>query len=67
MEDWQVKHSHPDFSTKLTTGFLDGVHPIVDAYELKVGITVDVWILLPRINAGLWFLEKIALRSSSQT
>ena len=23
---------------RLTTGFLDGTHPIVDVYELKVGL-----------------------------
>lgn len=36
VEEWQIKHSQPNPSAKLTTGFLDGTHPVVDAYELKV-------------------------------
>ena len=38
MEEWQVKHSGPDMPTRLTTGFLDGTHPVVDIYELKAGL-----------------------------
>ena len=43
MEEWQTKRSGtpgtPQLScvSAITTGFLDGTHPIVDAYELKVG------------------------------
>ena len=36
MEEWQAKRSHASGAPRLTTGFLDGTHPIVDAYELKV-------------------------------
>ena len=36
MEEWQAKRSHVGGAPRLTTGFLDGTHPIVDAYELKV-------------------------------
>ena len=34
VEEWQDKRSVPQ--PRLTTGFLDGTHPIVDSYELKV-------------------------------
>ena len=43
MEEWQTKRSGTPGTPRLssvsaiTTGFLDGTHPIVDAYELKVG------------------------------
>ena len=36
MEEWQAKRSLASSAPRLTTGFLDGTHPIVDAYELKV-------------------------------
>ena len=36
MEEWQAKRSAASSAPRLTTGFLDGTHPIVDAYELKV-------------------------------
>ena len=36
VEEWQAKRSHSSDAPRLTTGFLDGTHPIVDAYELKV-------------------------------
>lgn len=41
LEEWQT-HAEADASPgalprpRLTTGFLDGTHPIVDVYELKV-------------------------------
>ena len=35
MEEWQAKRSAASGAPRLTTGFLDGTHPIVDAYELK--------------------------------
>ena len=36
VEEWQAKRSPvPGGVPRLTTGFLDGTHPIVDAYELK--------------------------------
>ena len=35
MEEWQAKRSAASSAPRLTTGFLDGTHPIVDAYELK--------------------------------
>ena len=38
MEEWQAKHPGPDMPTRLTTGFLDGTHPVVDIYELKAGL-----------------------------
>lgn len=34
VEEWQTKREVPE--PRLTTGFLDGVVPIVDSYELKV-------------------------------
>lgn len=34
--EWQSRHA---LERVLTTGFLDGTHPIVDTYELKVGAT----------------------------
>ena len=34
VEEWQDKRNVPQ--PRLTTGFLDGVQPIVDSYELKV-------------------------------
>ena len=38
MEEWQAKRRPLSGGVpRLTTGFLDGTHPIVDAYELKVG------------------------------
>ena len=36
MEDWQTKREVPE--PRLTTGFLDGIVPIVDSYELKVSL-----------------------------
>ncbi len=33
VDEWQSKHG---VERVLTTGFLDGTHPIVDVYELKV-------------------------------
>ena len=36
VEEWQAKRSQAGGAPRLTTGFLDGTHPIVDAYELKV-------------------------------
>ena len=33
VDAWQAKHG---VERVLTTGFLDGTHPIVDTYELKV-------------------------------
>ena len=38
VEEWQAKRSAvPGGVPRLTTGFLDGTHPVVDAYELKAG------------------------------
>ena len=34
VEEWQTKREVPE--PRLTTGFLDGIVPIVDSYELKV-------------------------------
>ena len=34
VEEWQIKRQQGT-APRLTTGFLDGTHPIVDAYELK--------------------------------
>ena len=34
VEEWQDKRNVPE--PRLTTGFLDGIQPIVDSYELKV-------------------------------
>ncbi|DBA96975.1 TPA: hypothetical protein ACH3X1_001299 [Trebouxia sp. C0004] len=34
VEEWQTKRAVPE--PRLTTGFLDGIQPIVDSYELKV-------------------------------
>ena len=39
MEEWQAKRGSSNGAPRLTTGFLDGTHPIVDAYELKVDPT----------------------------
>ena len=36
VEEWQDKRNVPQ--PRLTTGFLDGIQPIVDSYELKVGL-----------------------------
>ncbi|KAI3425893.1 hypothetical protein D9Q98_007866 [Chlorella vulgaris] len=36
VEEWQQKRGTPAGSQRLTTAFLDGTHPIVDVYELKV-------------------------------
>lgn len=36
MEEWQQKRGTPAGGQRLTTAFLDGTHPIVDVYELKV-------------------------------
>ncbi len=33
VDEWQSRHA---LERVLTTGFLDGTHPIVDTYELKV-------------------------------
>ncbi|EIE20699.1 hypothetical protein COCSUDRAFT_57268 [Coccomyxa subellipsoidea C-169] len=35
VEEWQTKRASSTGAPRLTTGFLDGTHPIVDAYELK--------------------------------
>ena len=37
VEEWQQKRGTPVGGQRLTTAFLDGTHPIVDVYELKVG------------------------------
>lgn len=37
VEEWQTKRAVPE--PRLTTGFLDGIQPIVDSYELKVLLT----------------------------
>lgn len=38
MEEWQLKRGSPGGGgQRLTTAFLDGTHPVVDVYELKVG------------------------------
>ena len=37
MEEWQTKREVPE--PRLTTGFLDGIVPIVDSYELKVSFS----------------------------
>ena len=37
VEDWQTKREVPE--PRLTTGFLDGIVPIVDSYELKVSFS----------------------------
>ena len=34
VEEWQMKRHVPE--PRLTTGFLEGTHPVVDIYELKV-------------------------------
>jgi len=36
VEEWQAKRGTPAGAQRLTTAFLDGTHPIVDVYELKV-------------------------------
>ena len=36
VEEWQRKRNVPE--PRLTTGFLEGTHPVVDVYELKVSI-----------------------------
>lgn len=36
VEEWQDKRNVPQ--PRLTTGFLDGIQPIVDSYELKVSL-----------------------------
>ncbi|CAL8468092.1 g7631 [Coccomyxa elongata] len=36
VEEWQAKRASCSGAPRLTTGFLDGTCPIVDAYELKV-------------------------------
>lgn len=37
MEEWQLKRGSPGGGgQRLTTAFLDGTHPVVDVYELKV-------------------------------
>lgn len=41
LEEWQVRADADSSSAahprpRLTTGFLDGTHPVVDVYELKV-------------------------------
>lgn len=41
MEEWQAKRGPaPAGAQRLTTAFLDGTHPVVDVYELKVGQAV---------------------------
>ena len=41
VEEWQAKRRPlSEGIPRLTTGFLDGTHPIVDAYELKVGCLI---------------------------
>lgn len=40
VEEWQTKRQVPE--PRLTTGFLDGVVPIVDSYELKVIVLSSV-------------------------
>jgi atypical dual specificity phosphatase len=37
VEEWQAKRGTPAGGQRLTTAFLDGTHPVVDVYELKVG------------------------------
>jgi hypothetical protein len=39
VEEWQAKRADATGAPRLTTGFLDGTHPIVDAYELKASAT----------------------------
>ena len=38
-DDWQTKRGTAAGQPRLTTAFLDGTHPIVDVYELKVGFS----------------------------
>ncbi len=38
VEEWQTKRASSTGAPRLTTGFLDGTHPIVDAYELKASL-----------------------------
>lgn len=41
VEEWQLKRgSAGDGAQRLTTAFLDGTHPVVDVYELKVRVWV---------------------------
>jgi hypothetical protein len=40
MGAWQARHR---LERVLTTGFLDGSHPIVDGYELKVTGLAGMW------------------------
>lgn len=50
MEEWQTKRAVPE--PRLTTGFLDGIQPIVDSYELKVSnlwVTFAAHVLLPSV------------------
>jgi atypical dual specificity phosphatase len=35
VDQWQDKRCRGPGALRLTTGFLDGTHPIVDIYELK--------------------------------
>lgn len=39
VEEWQAKRGSlgGEGGQRLTTAFLDGTHPVVDVYELKVG------------------------------
>ncbi len=42
VEEWQTKRAVPE--PRLTTGFLDGIQPIVDSYELKVHLKDSAFI-----------------------
>ena len=47
VEEWQAKRRPlSEGVPRLTTGFLDGTHPIVDAYELKVRRPANLYGLL---------------------
>ena len=54
VEEWQAKRSHASGAPRLTTGFLDGTHPIVDAYELKASrkarLTPHIWLVQPHMS-----------------
>ena len=48
VEEWQDKRNVPQ--PRLTTGFLDGVQPIVDSYELKVNMPMQAFQPLNRAS-----------------
>lgn len=44
LEEWQDRRlSGENSPSRLSTGFLDGTHPVVDIYELKVGRPISAF------------------------